>query len=85
MRARYTTHVCGPRLRGWEAITALRDAGVSVTLHPPGNVHVGSQDENFEIAVPVGTDLSQQDFEATIRNALAGTGFRRVEGILPGS
>jgi hypothetical protein len=85
MRARYTTHVCGPRLRGWEAITALRNAGVSVTLHPPGVIQVKPEDEQFEVGVPRGTDLSQQDFEATIRTALAGTGFRRVEGILPES
>jgi hypothetical protein len=85
MRARFTTHVCGPRLRGWEAITALRDAGVSVTLHPLGTERGSPHEEDFEVAVPIGTDLSQMDFEATIRNALAGTGFRRVEGILRGS
>jgi hypothetical protein len=58
---------------------------VSVTLHPVGTEKGAPYEEHFEVGVPIGTNLSQQDFEAAIRNALAGTGFRRVEGILPGS
>ena len=85
VRPRFTTHVCGPRFRGWEAITALRDAGVSVTLHPLGTERGSRYEEDFEVGVPIGTDLSHQEFEATIRAALAGTGFRRVEAIMPGS
>jgi hypothetical protein len=85
MRARFTTTVRGPRFRVWDAVTALRVAGLSVTLHPPGTFHEVQDDERLEVGVPLDTSLAQQHFEATIRVALAGTGFIREGGILPGS